>query len=55
MITIHLTTHIKAPLQQVFNLNRNIDVHMQSAHKTKEVAVAGITSGLINLNETVTW
>lgn len=55
MTTIHLTTQIKAPLQQVFDLNRNIDVHQQSASKTNEIAIAGVTSGLINLNETVTW
>jgi ligand-binding SRPBCC domain-containing protein len=55
MTTIHITTQIKAPIQQVFDLNRNIDVHQQSASKTNEVAIAGVTSGLINLNETVTW
>lgn len=55
MTTIHLTTKIKAPKQIVFDASRNIDIHQQSASKTSEVAIAGITSGLINLNETVTW
>ena len=55
MTTIHLTTKIKAPKQTVFDLSRNIDIHLQSASKTNEVAIAGVTSGLINLNETVTW
>ena len=55
MTTINLTTKIKAPKQIVFNVSRNIDIHQQSASKTNEVAIAGITSGLINLNETVTW
>jgi ligand-binding SRPBCC domain-containing protein len=30
-------------------------VHQKSASPTNEIAIAGITSGLINLNETVTW
>jgi ligand-binding SRPBCC domain-containing protein len=55
MTTIHLTTKIKAPKQIVFNASRNIDIHQQSASPSKEKAIAGITSGLINLNETVTW
>lgn len=55
MTTIHLTTKIKAPMQTVFDASRNIDIHQQSASKSKEKAIAGITSGLINYNETVTW
>ncbi|CAA9202378.1 hypothetical protein FLA105534_04044 [Flavobacterium bizetiae] len=55
MTTINLTTKIKASKQIVFDASRNIDIHQQSASKTSEVAIAGITSGLINLNETVTW
>lgn len=55
MTTIHLITKIKASKKTVFDLSRNIDVHQQSASFTKEKAIAGITSGLINLNETVTW
>lgn len=55
MTTINITTKINAPKQIVFDASRNIDVHQQSASKTNEVAIAGITSGLINLNETVTW
>lgn len=55
MTTIHLTTKIKAPIQIVFDVSRNIDIHQQSASKSFEVAIAGVTSGLINYNETVTW
>ncbi len=55
MTTIHLITTIKAPVQIVFDNNRNIDLHQQSASKTNEVAIAGVTTGLINYNETVTW
>ncbi|WP_396166337.1 cell division protein [Flavobacterium sp.] len=55
MTTIKITTNYYAPIEKVFNINRNIDIHQQSASKTKEIAIAGITSGLINKNETVTW
>lgn len=55
MTTIQLTTNYFAPIEKVFNINRNIDIHQQSASKTNEIAIAGITSGLINKSETVTW
>lgn len=55
MTTINLKTKIKAPKQTVFDVSRNIDIHQQSASKSKEKAIAGVTSGLINFNETVTW
>lgn len=55
MTTIHLTTKINAPLKTVFDVSRNIDVHQKSASSSKEKAIAGVTTGLINLNETVTW
>ncbi|WPO79613.1 SRPBCC family protein [Flavobacterium sp. KACC 22761] len=55
MTTINLTTKIKASKQIVFDASRNIDLHQQSASPTKEKAIAGVTSGLINLGETVTW
>ena len=55
MTTIELTTKIKAQIEIIFDLSRNIDVHQQSTAKSNETAIEGITSGLINLNETVTW
>jgi ligand-binding SRPBCC domain-containing protein len=55
MTTIQIETKIKATIQIVFDINRNIDIHQQSASKTNEVAIAGVTTGLINFNETVTW
>lgn len=55
MTTIHLKTKINASKQIVFDASRNIDIHQQSASPSKEKAVAGVTSGLINVNETVTW
>ncbi|MGA9637215.1 SRPBCC family protein [Flavobacterium sp.] len=55
MTTIQLTTKIEAPIQIVFDHSRNIDLHQQSASKTNEKAIAGITTGLINKGEKVTW
>ncbi|WP_281633955.1 SRPBCC family protein [Flavobacterium luteolum] len=55
MTTIKLTTEIKASKQIAFDVSRNIDIHQQSASPSKEKAIAGITSGLINFGETVTW
>ena len=55
MPTIELETEIAAPIERVFDLSRCIDAHIDSASKTKEQAVAGRTSGLIECGETVTW
>ncbi len=55
MSTFIITTFIQNKPEVVFNLSRSIDLHLVSTADTKERAVAGITSGLINLHETVTW
>ncbi|TDQ11431.1 SRPBCC family protein [Pedobacter metabolipauper] len=55
MPTIHLETFILADTHEVFDLARSIDLHIVSTKQTNERAVAGKTSGLIELNETVTW
>jgi len=55
MPKIHITTFISAPVERVFNLSRSINLHKISTAHTKEEAIAGVTSGLINVNETVTW
>jgi ligand-binding SRPBCC domain-containing protein len=55
MPVIHLTTFVAAPIERVFDLCRSIDLHRKSMAHTGEEAVAGTTSGLIELDETVTW
>ena len=55
MPVIHLTSFIKAPGQRVFDLSRSITMHAVSMKHTNEKAIKGVISGLINLNETVTW
>ncbi|NRD23497.1 SRPBCC family protein [Winogradskyella litoriviva] len=55
MATIEIKTFIKADLKTCFDLARNIDFHKASMADSKERAVAGKTSGLIELGESVTW
>ena len=55
MPIIKLETEINAPVERVFDLARSIDLHKDSMSKYKEKAVAGVMSGLIEMNETVTW
>ena len=55
MPVIQLTTFIKAPVEIVFDLGRSIDLHKISTKHSNEEAIAGVTKGLINIKETVTW
>lgn len=55
MPVIELKTTIHAPIERCFDLSRSIDLHADSMSHTNERPIAGRTSGLIELNETVTW
>lgn len=55
MPIIKLETIIQSDIETCFDLSRSIDLHQISTAHTKEKAVAGVTKGLIGLNETVTW
>ena len=55
MPVIELHTLINARVEECFNLSRSIDLHLQSMQQHREKAIAGVTTGLINLHETVTW
>lgn len=55
MPRIELRIEIKASKEIVFDLARSIDLHKISTEHTREEAIAGKTSGLIGLNESVTW
>lgn len=55
MPLIILTTHIRADRQICFDLARDIDMHQKTTLGTREKAIAGVTTGLIKLGETVTW
>jgi hypothetical protein len=55
MSVIEIKTIINADIQTCFDLARNIDFHTASLEHSNEKAIAGKTSGLIELNEWVTW
>ncbi len=55
MPIIHLETFIRAPVEICFDLSRDVDVHTASTSITNERAVAGVTSGMLQLGDEVTW
>ncbi|WP_445735147.1 SRPBCC family protein [Mariniflexile sp.] len=55
MPQIKIDTVIKADIKSCFNIARNIDIHQESLRGSGKIAIAGRTSGLIELSETVTW
>lgn len=55
MQTIHLTTRIAAPAMRVFLLSLSVDLHTESTKQTNETAVAGVTHGLMQMGDLVTW
>lgn len=52
---IHLTTFINAPQERVFDLSRSLELHKYSMTHHKESIINGKVSGLMDLNDTVTW
>ena len=55
MPAIRLTTRVAAPIDRVFDTARNIDLHVQSMANTSERAIAGRTSGLAEVGDSITW
>lgn len=55
MPVIHLETFIRAPVEICFDLSRDVDVHTASTSITNERAVAGVTHGMMQLGDEVTW
>jgi len=55
MAKVELTTRIAAPIERCFDLALSIDLHTDSVQATGERAIEGVKSGLIALDETVTW
>jgi ligand-binding SRPBCC domain-containing protein len=53
--TISFARVVAAPPERVFDLARSIDLHVVTALGTDEQAVSGRTTGLIELDEEVTW
>lgn len=55
MPVIRETLTIAAPRERCFDLARSVQVHVESTSRTGETAVAGVTTGLMNLGDEVTW
>jgi ligand-binding SRPBCC domain-containing protein len=57
MVTLEEITLIEAPLERCFDLSRSVEVHVAGNVHFGEQAVAlkGVTTGLIELGEQVTW
>jgi ligand-binding SRPBCC domain-containing protein len=55
MPLITIVTRITASSKLCFDLARSVELHVQSTAGTQERAVEGVTSGLLDLNEQVTW
>ena len=55
MPVIEILTEIKSTAEICFDLSASIDLHQLSTSRTNEKAIAGVTKGVIKLNETVTW
>ena len=55
MTQIELVIFIDAPIEECFDLARSVDMHLISTKQTGERAIAGRTTGLMQLGETVTW
>jgi ligand-binding SRPBCC domain-containing protein len=55
MTTIVVETRIRAPIDLCFDLARDVDIHVQTSSSPGERAVAGKTSGLLGLGDSVTF
>ena len=55
MTVIQIETILPAAPERCFDAARDLDLHVSSMAKTGEKAVAGRTSGLIEMGEEVTW
>jgi ligand-binding SRPBCC domain-containing protein len=52
---VRIETTIRASIERCFDAARDLDLHVQSMAHTNEIAIAGRTTGLIELGEEVTW
>ena len=55
MALIRIETYINAPIESCFDLSLSVDLHRNSVAHTQERPVAGVTSGMMKLGDTVTW
>jgi hypothetical protein len=57
MIHLEEITVIEAPIDRCFDLSRSVEVHLlANIHSGEQaLAIGGVTSGLVALNQQVTW
>ncbi|MCR2822703.1 SRPBCC family protein [Lederbergia panacisoli] len=55
MPSIENDIYINAPINICFDLARNVEAHIETSKKTKERAISGVTVGLMENGDTVTW
>lgn len=55
MPKIRMETRVETPLQRCFDLARNIGLHLEAARDSGEKVIAGKTSGLLALDDEVTF
>jgi ligand-binding SRPBCC domain-containing protein len=57
MVEVREVTRIAAPIERCFDLARSVEVHLAGNVHFGEsaVAVGGVTSGLVDLGQRVTW
>ena len=46
---------IKAPIERCFDLARDVEIHTRTTANTQEKAVGGVTTGLLQDGDIVTW
>ncbi|TFB14296.1 cell division protein [Filobacillus milosensis] len=46
---------VQAPIELCFDLSRDVDIHMKTTSDTQEAAIDGVTHGLMDEGDWVTW
>lgn len=55
MTKLILHTKINAPIERCFALSLSVDLHKISTSQTNEKVIAGVSTGLVKLNDVITW
>lgn len=55
MRRFEVTSTVSAPIEVVFDLSLDLDVHRRSMAHSRERAIGGVRAGRIGLGESVTW
>lgn len=55
MPLVQVETYIDADIQTCFDLARNVDFYQKSIKNSREIAIDGKTTGLVEANDFVTW